>query len=113
MPQMGVSVAEGTVVAWRVEPGDRIEAEATICEISTDKIDTEVPSPATGGVTEIVVPVGETVDVGTVIARIAVGGDGLAPVTPAPAASESATAPEAPLIQDAPDSGATASGNGH
>jgi pyruvate/2-oxoglutarate dehydrogenase complex dihydrolipoamide acyltransferase (E2) component len=113
MPQMGVSVAEGTVIAWRVEPGDRIEAEATICEISTDKIDTEVPSPATGVVTEIVVPVGETVDVGTVIARIAVGGDGLAPATPAPAASESATAPEAPLIQDAPDSGATARGNGH
>ena len=45
MPQMGVSVAEGTVVAWRVEVGDRIEAEQTICEISTDKIDTEVPAP--------------------------------------------------------------------
>ncbi len=73
MPQMGVSVAEGTVVAWRVEPGDRIEAEATICEISTDKIDTEVPSPASGVVTEILVPVGETVDVGTVMARIATG----------------------------------------
>jgi pyruvate/2-oxoglutarate dehydrogenase complex dihydrolipoamide acyltransferase (E2) component len=73
MPQMGVSVAEGTVVAWRVEPGDRIEAEATICEISTDKIDTEVPSPASGIVTEILVPIGETVDVGTVMARIATG----------------------------------------
>ena len=76
MPQMGVSVAEGTVVAWRVEPGDRIEAEATIAEISTDKIDTEVPSPASGVVAEILVPIGETVDVGTVMARIAVGGDG-------------------------------------
>ncbi len=73
MPQMGVSVAEGTVVAWRVEPGDRIEAEATICEISTDKIDTEVPAPATGVVTEILVPIGETVEVGTVMARIATG----------------------------------------
>ena len=73
MPQMGVSVAEGTVVAWRVEPGDRIEAEATICEISTDKIDTEVPSPASGVVAEILVPIGETVDVGTVMARIATG----------------------------------------
>ena len=73
MPQMGVSVAEGTVVAWRVEPGDRIEAEATICEISTDKIDTEVPSPATGVVAEILVPIGETVEVGTVMARIATG----------------------------------------
>jgi pyruvate/2-oxoglutarate dehydrogenase complex dihydrolipoamide acyltransferase (E2) component len=74
MPQMGVSVAEGTVIAWRVEPGDRIEAEATICEISTDKIDTEVPSPASGVVTEILVPIGETVDVGTVMARIAPAG---------------------------------------
>ena len=73
MPQMGVSVAEGTVVGWRVEPGDRIEAEATIAEISTDKIDTEVPSPASGVVAEILVPIGETVDVGTVLARIAVG----------------------------------------
>ena len=45
MPQMGVSVAEGTIVAWRVEVGDRIEADAAICEISTDKIDTEVPAP--------------------------------------------------------------------
>ena len=85
MPQMGVSVAEGTVVAWRVEPGDRIEAEATICEISTDKIDTEVPAPATGVVTEILVPIGETVDVGTVMARISVGGNGMARVpTPSP-----------------------------
>ena len=73
MPQMGVSVAEGTVVAWRVEIGDRIEAEATICEISTDKIDTEVPAPLGGVVAEILVQVGETVEVGTVLARIAVG----------------------------------------
>ncbi len=81
MPQMGVSVAEGTVIGWRVEPGDRIEAEATICEISTDKIDTEVPSPASGVVAEILVPVGETVDVGTVMARIATGGSGVAPAS--------------------------------
>jgi pyruvate/2-oxoglutarate dehydrogenase complex dihydrolipoamide acyltransferase (E2) component len=71
MPQMGVSVAEGTVVAWRVEAGDRIEAGQTICEISTDKIDTEVPAPVTGVVTEILVPVDATVDVGVVLARIA------------------------------------------
>ncbi len=71
MPQMGVSVAEGTVVAWRVEVGDRIEADATICEISSDKIDTDVPAPATGVVAEILVPVDTTVDVGTVLARIA------------------------------------------
>ncbi|HET9105394.1 MAG TPA: biotin/lipoyl-containing protein, partial [Solirubrobacteraceae bacterium] len=74
MPQMGVSVAEGTIVAWRVEVGDSIEAEATICEITTDKIDTEVPAPISGTVTEILVPPGETVPVGTVLARI--GGSG-------------------------------------
>jgi pyruvate/2-oxoglutarate dehydrogenase complex dihydrolipoamide acyltransferase (E2) component len=74
MPQMGVSVAEGTVVAWRVEVGDPIEADATIAEISTDKIDTEVPAPASGVVSEILVPVESTVSVGTVLARIAVGG---------------------------------------
>src|SRR5690348_14925662 len=73
MPQMGVSVAEGTIVAWRVEVGDRIEADATIAEITTDKIDTEVPSPATGVVAEILVPVESTVEVGTVLARIATG----------------------------------------
>jgi 2-oxoglutarate dehydrogenase E2 component (dihydrolipoamide succinyltransferase) len=70
---MGVSVAEGTVVAWRVEVGDRIEADQTICEISSDKIDTELPAPASGVVAEIVVPVEETVTVGTVLARIATG----------------------------------------
>ncbi len=78
MPQMGVSVAEGTIVGWRVEVGDRIAADDTICDISTDKIDTEVPAPVTGIVAEIVVPVDETVSVGTVLARIAVGADGLA-----------------------------------
>ena len=65
MPQMGVSVAEGTIVAWRVEVGDRIEADATICEISTDKIDTDVPAPVSGVVAEILVAVEATVDVGT------------------------------------------------
>ena len=59
MPQMGVSVAEGTVVLWRVSVGDRIEADETICEISTDKIDTEVPAPVAGIVAEILVAVGQ------------------------------------------------------
>jgi pyruvate/2-oxoglutarate dehydrogenase complex dihydrolipoamide acyltransferase (E2) component len=81
MPQMGVSVAEGTVVQWRVEVGDRIEAEQTICEISTDKIDTEVPAPVSGVVAEILVPVEATVEVGVVLARIA-SGDGSAAVEP-------------------------------
>jgi pyruvate/2-oxoglutarate dehydrogenase complex dihydrolipoamide acyltransferase (E2) component len=71
MPQMGVSVSEGTIVAWRKQPGDWIEYEEPIADISTDKIDTEVPSPAAGRISEIVVEVGATVEVGTVLARIA------------------------------------------
>src|SRR5215210_5790532 len=71
MPQMGVSVAEGTVVEWRKQPGDWVEADEIICSISTDKIDTDVESPATGRVAEIIVAVGETVDVGVVMAKIA------------------------------------------
>jgi len=71
MPQMGVSVAEGTLVAWHKQPGDWVLPDETICEISTDKIDTEVPSPAGGRVAEVLVEVNETVPVGTVLARIA------------------------------------------
>lgn len=70
MPQMGVSVVEGTVVAWPVEVGARVEADQTICEVTTDKIDTDVPAPVAGTLVEILVPVGETVEVGTVLARI-------------------------------------------
>jgi pyruvate/2-oxoglutarate dehydrogenase complex dihydrolipoamide acyltransferase (E2) component len=71
MPQMGVSVAEGTIIAWRVAVGDRIEAEQTILEISTDKIDSEVPAPVSGTLAEILVEPDTTVDVGTVLGRIA------------------------------------------
>ncbi len=74
MPQMGVSVAEGTVVSWAVEVGSVVSVDQTICEITTDKIDTEVPAPADGVVAEILVAVEETVSVGTVLARIVVGG---------------------------------------
>jgi len=96
MPQMGVSVAEGTVVAWRVEVGDPIAADETICEISTDKIDTEVPSPASGVLAEILVPVDQTVSVGTVLARISTGADGeLEAAAEEPAAvSPDTTAPD-------------------
>src|SRR4051794_30998413 len=71
MPQMGVSVAEGTVVEWKKQAGDWVEADEIIASISTDKIDTDVESPATGRVQEIVVDVGETVEVGVTLARIA------------------------------------------
>src|ERR1700729_4542942 len=104
MPQMGVSVAEGTVVAWRVAVGDEVAAEQTVCEISTDKIDTEVPAPASGVVAEILVDVDATVEVGVVLARIAVaGGGGSAPVAVAPAAAAAEpAAAAAPAAAGAP-----------
>ena len=70
MPQMGVSVAEGTIVAWKKAVGDEIQADEPIVEISTDKVETEIPSPASGRLAEILVEPGATVDVGTVLARI-------------------------------------------
>ena len=70
MPQMGVSVAEGTIIEWRKQPGDWVEADEVIVEISTDKVETEVPVPASGRVRKILVEVGPTVDVGTVLATI-------------------------------------------
>jgi 2-oxoglutarate dehydrogenase E2 component (dihydrolipoamide succinyltransferase) len=73
MPQMGVSVAEGTIADWKKKPGDWIERDETIVDISTDKIETEIPSPAAGRVTEILVEVGVTVPVGEVLARIDTG----------------------------------------
>src|SRR4051812_30438698 len=70
MPQMGVSVADGTIIEWRKRPGDWIEADEPICDVSTDKVDVEVPSPATGRVAELRVEPGVTVEVGTVLALI-------------------------------------------
>jgi pyruvate/2-oxoglutarate dehydrogenase complex dihydrolipoamide acyltransferase (E2) component len=103
MPQMGVSVAEGTVVAWRVAVGDEVKAEQTVCEISTDKIDTEVPAPASGVVAEILVDVDATVEVGVVLARIAVaGGGGSAPVADAAAAAAAPAASPEPAAAAAP-----------
>jgi pyruvate/2-oxoglutarate dehydrogenase complex dihydrolipoamide acyltransferase (E2) component len=112
MPQMGVSVAEGTVVGWRVGVGDAIEAEQPICDISTDKIDTEVPASASGVVAEILVDVDQTVEVGTVMARIAVGGGAVdsAPAPPgAPAAPPPGAAPEATTQSSASDPAPAAS----
>jgi 2-oxoglutarate dehydrogenase E2 component (dihydrolipoamide succinyltransferase) len=70
---MGVSVAEGTIADWKKRPGDWVERDETIVEISTDKIETEIPSPASGRVTEILVEVGVTVPVGELLARIDTG----------------------------------------
>src|SRR6476620_4187236 len=70
MPQMGVSVSEGTILEWRKRPGDWIEADETICDVTTDKVDVEIPAPASGRLQEILVEAGTTVEVGTPIATI-------------------------------------------
>ena len=98
MPQMGVSVSEGTITKWLKQVGDTVEADETLLEISTDKVDTEVPSPATGVVSEILVQEGETVAVGTVLARL--GGEGAAAAPAAP--------PPEPATQPAADASAAA-----
>src|SRR5919109_3669166 len=88
MPQMGVSVSEGTITKWLKSEGDSIEADEALLEISTDKVDTEVPSPAEGILRQIIVPEGETVAVGTKIAVIAPEGapaEGPAEAPPEPA----------------------------
>jgi pyruvate/2-oxoglutarate dehydrogenase complex dihydrolipoamide acyltransferase (E2) component len=70
MPQMGVSIAEATVVEWRKQPGDQVEANEPLLEISTDKAESELPAPASGRLAEVIVEAGETVEVGTVLATI-------------------------------------------
>jgi pyruvate dehydrogenase E2 component (dihydrolipoamide acetyltransferase) len=115
MPQMGVSVSEGTVTKWLKSEGEQVEADEPLLEISTDKVDTEVPSPASGTLTQIVVQEGETVEVGTKLAQIggAPAANGQAQAAPpepatAEAAAESAAAggaegetPTAEVVEEA------------
>jgi pyruvate dehydrogenase E2 component (dihydrolipoamide acetyltransferase) len=94
MPQMGVSVAEGTVTVWLKQPGDAIEADEALLEISTDKVDTEVPSPVSGVLAAIHVPEGETAEVGAVLATISTNGDVAAVAAPPPPAPVPEVVPE-------------------
>jgi pyruvate/2-oxoglutarate dehydrogenase complex dihydrolipoamide acyltransferase (E2) component len=109
MPQMGVSVSEGTITKWLKQPGDQVARDEPLLEISTDKVDTEVPSPGEGVLTQILVPEGETVDVGTVLATIGPAGSAAAEPgseAPAPAQAEEppVTAPEpAPAAAAGPE----------
>ncbi len=73
MPQMGESIAEGRILKWHKKVGDKVAKDETVLEISTDKVDSEIPSPASGTIAEIIISEGETVAVGTLIARIATG----------------------------------------
>src|SRR3954466_8024269 len=87
MPEMGESVTEGTILEWLKQVGDEVEVDEGIVEVSTDKVDTEVPSPAAGILTKILVEPDETVPVGTVLGEISPNGSG-EPATAPPVATE-------------------------
>jgi len=108
MPQMGVSVSEGTITKWAKSEGEAIEADETLLEISTDKVDTEVPSPASGVVQQIIVQEGETVAVGTKLAVIAPEGAEAAPAEAPPEPEEAPAAEEAPPEPATPEAAAEA-----
>jgi pyruvate dehydrogenase E2 component (dihydrolipoamide acetyltransferase) len=109
MPQMGVSVSEGTITKWLKQEGEEVQADEPLLEISTDKVDTEVPSPGAGVLTQILVQEGETVDVGTKLAVI--GGDGAPAAAPAVTPEEEAAPPE-PATQAAADASMAAASEG-
>ena len=96
MPQMGESIVEGTLTRWLKKAGDRVERDEPLFEISTDKVDTEIPSPSAGTLSQILVEEGKTVGINTVVAKIDETG-GAAVAAPAPAAASApASAPPAP-----------------
>jgi len=99
MPQMGESIFEGTITKWLKKPGDKIERDEPLFEISTDKVDAEIPAPAAGVLKEIKVTEGQTVPIQTVVATIDAAGAGAAASAPAPAP---AAKPEAPKPAAAP-----------
>jgi 2-oxoglutarate dehydrogenase E2 component (dihydrolipoamide succinyltransferase) len=99
MPQLGETVTEGTVTRWLKAVGDSVARDEPLFEVSTDKVDSEVPSPAAGVLAQILVPEGETADVGTILAVVSDDGAAAAPATeaaPAPAPSAPPPAAEAP-----------------
>src|SRR5947209_10038182 len=98
MPQMGESIVEGTLTKWLKKPGERIERDEPLFEISTDKVDTEIPSPAAGTLSEVLVEEGKTVGINTVVARIAEAGGSTAKPQPA----QPAATPPPPPQQAAP-----------
>jgi 2-oxoglutarate dehydrogenase E2 component (dihydrolipoamide succinyltransferase) len=122
MPQMGVSVSEGTITRWAKAVGETIEADETIVEISTDKVDTEVPSPASGVVRELFAGEGDTVPVNTRIAVIDTGGEGTessngtaasqSTETPEPPAAQTEPRPEPPVSAPQPEPAAHENGDG-
>src|SRR5438270_6684819 len=99
MPQMGESIVEGTLTRWLKKPGEQVERDEPLFEISTDKVDTEIPSPAAGVLSEILVQEGATVAINSVVARIGEA-NGAAP--PAAPAAKQPAPPQPPPQQAAP-----------
>ena len=112
MPQMGESIAEGTILKWLKKAGDKIERDETILEISTDKVDSEIPAPTSGVLAKILVEEGTTVDVGTPIAVIATDGRAAAGATSQDGKEEQVVAKTAPsaAVQAAAPVAASADG---
>jgi 2-oxoglutarate dehydrogenase E2 component (dihydrolipoamide succinyltransferase) len=103
LPQLGESVTEGTITKWFKQIGDSVAEDEVLFEVSTDKVDSEVPSPVSGVLTEIRVPEGDTVDVGTVIAVVGDAGSAPAPVAaPEPAAAAEPAPEPVPAPEPAP-----------
>ncbi|MSV36388.1 MAG: 2-oxo acid dehydrogenase subunit E2 [Bryobacterales bacterium] len=102
MPQMGESIVEGTLTKWLKKPGDRVERDEPLFEISTDKVDTEIPSPVAGTLGEILVTEGTTVGINTVVARISDGGAVAAAPAAVEAPSSKPAAPPASVPASAP-----------
>ena len=110
MPQMGESIFEGTITKWLKKPGDSVQRDEPLFEISTDKVDAEIPSPAAGVLTEIKIPEGNTVQINTVVGVINEPGSAAASATtpaasPAPQADKPAEAPAPATAQAAPAAG--------
>src|SRR6516165_3872350 len=95
MPQMGESIFEGTITKWLKKPGDKVERDEPLFEISTDKVDAEIPSPSAGVLKEIKIPEGQTVPIQTIVAVID-GAGSAAASAPAPAAAPAKAATPAP-----------------
>src|SRR3954471_24513850 len=114
MPAMGESVAEGTILEWAKQPGDAIAQDETIVEISTDKVDAEVPAPASGTLTEVLAGAGDTVNVGQVIARMSGSTNGAvaAPKAPEPKAEPAAPPPAADGVNATPVAARVAAAHG-
>jgi pyruvate dehydrogenase E2 component (dihydrolipoamide acetyltransferase) len=102
MPQMGESIFEGTITKWLKKPGDKVERDEPLFEISTDKVDAEIPSPSAGVLKEIKVNEGQTVPIQTVVAVIDGAGSAAAAAAPAPAATPAKAAPQAPAAAAPP-----------